>query len=131
MATDLPTSLTINPTAATQRFFWKMPDEFTNKLLKLYGTDLTLIVNYVLVDGSVFTAHEVLLLTRDNGVLRYQTAAVVQGSDTTLTVTLRESSWTKEVGGAPVPRDEFLKFLASAEAVLAPASFATGSSTAR
>ncbi|RUS88037.1 hypothetical protein EGW08_004203 [Elysia chlorotica] len=131
VTTDLPTALTIAPTSATQRLFWKMPGSFTSNLLKLYGTDLTATVNYVLVDGSVFTAHEVLLLAGDTGILRYATSPVLQGSDNTLTVTLRESGWTKEVGGPPVTRAEFLKYLATADAVLVPASFSLGSFTAR
>lgn len=131
VTTDLPTALTIAPTAANQRLFWKMPNSFSSNLLKLYGTDLTFTVNYVIVDGSVFTTHEVLLLTGNTVGLRYQTATVLQGSDTTLTVALRESRWTKEVGGGPVARAEFLKYLASSDAVLVPASFSTGSFTAR
>ena len=108
-----------------------MPDSFTSNLLKLYGTDLTFTVNYVIVDGSVFTAHEVLLLAGDTGILRHGTAPVLQGTDNTLTVTLRETHWTKQVGGAPVTRVEFLKYLATADSVLVPASFSVGSYTAR
>ncbi|GFR71138.1 laminin subunit alpha-1-like [Elysia marginata] len=131
VTTDLPTALTISPTAAQQRLYWKTPDSFISNLLKLYGTDLTFTVNYVVVDGSVFTAHEVLLLVGNAVGLRTATAQVLQGADTTLTVSLRESSWTKEVGGASVTRSEFLKYLATADAVLVPASFSTGSFTAR
>ncbi|GFO42017.1 laminin subunit alpha-1-like [Plakobranchus ocellatus] len=131
VTTDLPTALTIESTAAQERFFWKMPEAFTSNLLKLYGTDLAFTVNFVVIEGSIFTTHQVFLLSGENNALSYFTGEILQGSDSVVTVTLRESGWVKQPDETPVTRAEFLKYLASANAVLIPASFATGRFTAR
>lgn len=128
---DLTTAVDIDITDKDPRLFWKMPDVLISSLLSLYGTDISFTINYVIVGGEPLTDHKALIIDKAGNVIVCPLFNVTQGYDSSLLVTLRESSWQKNGTSTFLTRGEFLKVLSTTSFLLLPASFAKGNHTAR